>query len=102
MQERRTAPRFHANLNVRWESLRTQGYGSVCDLSTTGCFVLTGGEVVPRDLIRLELLPTDKPATLWGQVVYQINEMGFAVRFVFGTEKDRQPLTTIIATLNGR
>src|SRR5580765_4285384 len=81
MQERRSAERFRANLKVRWQSLMTQGRGAVCDLSASGCFVLTGGQVTPRELIRLELIEGDEVTTLWGQVAYRVNEMGFALRF---------------------
>src|SRR5262245_44892911 len=98
MQDRRDTPRFRTNLTVRWESLTQQGRGAICDLSSSGCFVLTGGEVTPRELIRLELI-TEKRTTLWGRVVYHISEMGFAVRFVFGNEADKRIVSSLIAAL---
>ena len=97
MQERRTAPRFRSNLSVRWESLRAQGRGSVSDLSSTGCFILTGGEVETRELVRMDLLLRDEVATLWGNVVYAIPEMGFAVRFLFGSENDNEIIARVIS-----
>ncbi len=96
MQERRRAQRFHANVRVRWETLKAQGRGDVCDLSSSGCFVLTGGEVVRGELARLELMLAGDMTTLWGNVVYNINEMGFAVRFVFGSEADEQIVERVI------
>jgi len=96
MQERRRAERFHANVRVRWETLKAQGRGDVCDLSSSGCFVLTGGEVVRGELARLELMLAGDMTTLWGNVVYNINEMGFAVRFVFGSEADEQIIERVI------
>ena len=96
MQERRRAQRFHANVRVRWETLKAQGRGDVCDLSSSGCFVLTGGEVVRGELARLELMLAGDVTTLWGNVVYNINEMGFAVRFVFGSEADEQIIERVI------
>ncbi|HBB95361.1 MAG TPA: hypothetical protein DC054_08210 [Blastocatellia bacterium] len=96
MQERRTSERVRANLNVRWETLKAQGRGSVCDLSSSGCFVLTGGEVTAGELLRMDLISADGIATFWGNVVYGINEMGFAVRFVFGSEADKQAVERII------
>ena len=92
MQERRAAKRVRANINVRWETLKTQGRGSVCDLSSSGCFVLTGGEVVRGELTRMDLSLTDQVITFWGYVVYPVSEMGFAVRFVFGSEADQESL----------
>ena len=96
MQERRTSERFRANLNVRWETLKAQGRGSVCDLSSSGCFVLTGGEVTAGELLRMDLIFSEGIATFWGNVVYAINEMGFAVRFVFGSEADKQAIERVI------
>ena len=96
MQERRTSERFRANLNVRWETLKAQGRGSVCDLSSSGGFVLTGGEVAAGELMRMDLISSDGVATLWGNVVYTINEMGFAVRFVFGSEAAKEIVECVI------
>jgi PilZ domain-containing protein len=83
MQERRSANRLRTDINVRWETLRTQGRGLVCDLSSSGCFVLAGGEVTQGELTRLDLVLSDELLTVWGTVVYTIGEMGFAVRFLF-------------------
>ena len=102
MQERRTAERFRTNLNARWESLRRQGRGSVCDFSATGCFVLTGGEVAPGELIKLELVSGDKVTLVWGHVVYEIAEMGFAIRFAVAHEAEKQSLKRLAAELSGQ
>lgn len=84
MQERRSANRLRTNINVRWETLKTQGRGFVCDLSSSGCFVLAGGDVTRGELARLDLRVSDEMVTVWGTIVYTIGEMGFAVRFIFG------------------
>ena len=84
MQERRSANRLRTDINVRWETLKTQGRGLVCDLSSSGCFILSGGEVTRGELARLDLPVSDEILTVWGTVVYTISEMGFAVRFLFG------------------
>jgi PilZ domain-containing protein len=96
MQERRTAPRLRTNINARWETLKSQGRGSVCDLSSGGCFVLTGGEVAAKDLVRLELTVDDQIVTAWGYVVYHVVEMGFALRFVLQIEDDRRAIEHLI------
>jgi hypothetical protein len=99
MEERRKATRLRANIGVRWETLKTEGRGAVCDLSSSGCFVLTGGEVVPRELTRMDLSLPDEVMTFWGNVVYGVSEMGFAVRFVFGSEADKESLARVINTV---
>ena len=96
MEERRRAHRLRTNIDVRWETLKTQGRGAIADLSASGCFVLTGGEVSPRELARLDLVVSGELTTLWGSVVYAIPEMGFAVRFVFASETDQQSIERVI------
>jgi hypothetical protein len=99
MQERRLAERLRIDLGARWEALRTQGRGAVCDLSSSGCFVLSGGTVKPGELIRLEINFPQETASFWGQVVYTVAEMGFALRFGFASELDKNPLSQLIERL---
>lgn len=99
MQERRAAERLRIDLNARWEALRTEGRGAVCDLSSRGCFVLTSAELKPGELIRLEINFPQEIAALWGQVVYTVAEMGFAMRFAFAVEAEQNSLTKLIEDL---
>ena len=96
MPDRRAAERVRLNLRTRWETLITQGRGTVCDISSTGCFVLSGGEVNPGELIRLEIHFPEDLASLWGEVVYSIAEMGFAIRFKFASKSERRALNKLI------
>ncbi len=100
MQERRAAERLRIDLNARWEALRTQGRGVVSDLSSTGCFVLSGGQVTSGELIRLQIDFPREIGTVWGQVVYSVAEIGFALRFAFRDDADRRVLDGLIETLN--
>ena len=82
MAERRQAERVYVRLDARWEGVLAQCEGHIVDLSTTGCFVLTSDRVKPKELIRVEIqLPTEGWLYLWGEVVYRIEDMGFALRF---------------------
>ena len=99
MQERRAAERLRIDLNARWEALRTEGRGAVCDLSSRGCFVLTSAEVKSGELIRLEVNFPEEIVTLWGQVVYSVAEIGFALRFSFAAESDKDTLNRSIEGL---
>src|SRR5713226_8094901 len=96
MQERRTAERIRINLKARWEGLFSQGRGAVCDLSPTGCFVLTGGEVTTGELVRLEMHFPGRIDLVWGQVVYAVAEMGFALRFAFNSEGEMRELASLV------
>lgn len=100
MQERRAAERLRIDLNARWEALRTQGRGAVSDLSALGCFVLTSAEVRSGELIRLEINFPRETTSLWGQVVYAIAEIGFAMRFAFAADDEQRLLERLIKTLN--
>jgi hypothetical protein len=100
MQERRTAPRFRTSLNVRWETLKTKGRGEVSDISSSGCFILTGGHVQERELVHIEILLLDEVASLWGNVVYTISEMGFAVHFVLESPEDERSLGLVLKHAN--
>ena len=100
MQERREAERLRIDLKVRWEALRTQGRGAVCDLSSLGCFVLTGADVNPGDLIRIEIKFPQEAVWLWGHVVYAVAEIGFALRFTFADDSEKQSLSQLIESLN--
>src|SRR5437660_10040723 len=92
MEDRRTAKRVRLNLRTRWETLTTQGRGMVSDLSSTGCFVLSGGDVNSGELTRLEIHFPEGVTSLWGEVVYSMAEMGFAIRFKFAGEEERRSL----------
>ena len=96
MQERRHAERIELNLPVRWQSLLTQGHGTVCDLSASGCFLLTAGELHAGQLVRSEIDFGNHLVVAWGQVVYQIAEMGFALRFIFSEENEARSLRKLI------
>src|SRR6266404_7974416 len=99
MEERRRAQRLRTNINVRWESLKTQGAGQVCDLSATGGFVLSGGEVNQGELLQMRLIFEDEIVGLWGQVIYAVREMGFAVRFIL-TDDDGKDLSALLDRLS--
>jgi PilZ domain len=99
MQERRAAERLRIDLNARWEALRNEGRGAICDLSSLGCFVLTSAEVTAGELIRLDINFPTESAPVWGQVVYAVPEMGFALRFAFSGDSDKAMLKGIIARL---
>jgi PilZ domain len=81
--ERRRAPRVNVNLDVEWEGLLGRRKGTIGDLSVSGCFVLCAGDVLQGELIRITVrLPTLRVIVLAGEVVYPIDEIGFAVKFI--------------------
>ena len=80
--ERRLTERYKVNIRARWEGSRARRDGMVTDISTAGCFVLTEDiGVEKRELVKIELLLPGGVITLWGQVIYKADEIGFGVRF---------------------
>jgi hypothetical protein len=80
--ERRLSQRFKVNIRARWEGPRTRREGTVTDISTAGCFVLTEDMgVEKRELVKIELLLPGGVITLWGAVIYKADQIGFGVRF---------------------
>ncbi len=74
----------------------TQGRGAVSDLSSTGCFVLSGGQVTNGELIQLQIDFPRNVGIVWGRVVYAVADIGFALRFTFGGEDEQRALARLI------
>ena len=77
----------------------TEGRGEICDLSSTGCFVLTGGRIDVGELVRMEIAFGDRVNLVWGEVVYAIAEMGFALRFEFANSEEELALAKAIGSV---
>jgi hypothetical protein len=91
--ERRRAPRAKVNLPARWEGVLSQQHASVTNLSVNGCFVLSGGTVEAKELIRLEItFPDNDQIYPWAEVVEEANEIGFAVRFTAMDDEEQEKL----------
>jgi len=91
--ERRKAPRIRVNLSARWEGALHQESATITNLSTTGCFVLSGGAVQARELIWLQIdLPRAQPVQFWGEVVDAAHEIGFGMKFNSSGDDDQTRL----------
>lgn len=89
-KERRRAPRVNVNLPARWEGDLGQQQANVTSLSKLGCFVLSGGKVLLKELIRLEIVLDEETAIcVWGEVVEAADEIGFALQFTSLEEADQ-------------
>jgi PilZ domain len=80
----------------------------ITDLSTEGCFILTAQrtsanklsrvtQVLKKDAIHVELhLSRDESLKLNGEVVYEVERLGFGVRFLNVTRTDEHQLRAFI------
>jgi hypothetical protein len=100
IDERRKRDRVKTNLDALWEGVMITHKGTVVDISETGCFMLTPDEVKPKELVRVEIvLPNGQTLHLWGEVVYQIPDMGFGVRFTRTDESEHEKLEAFVCKL---
>jgi PilZ domain len=89
--DRRQAPRVHVHIPVIWEGAFERSEATISSLSLNGCFVLSGGRVKPKELVRLEIyLPNDVPVSVWGEVVDEHYEIGFAAKFTSPSDDEDQ------------
>ena len=96
-RERRSAPRVRVKLPARWEGVLSRENATVTDLSRSGCFVLTGGKVEPKELVWLEIQLTDKQkVNFWAEVVNQASEIGFALKFNSSSPEDEAALAGFV------
>ena len=70
-----------------------QKEGTIVDLSINGCFILTAHLVETGELIRLEM---ENSLVLWGEVIYQVEEMGFGLRFNAALDEEGQQVAKLI------
>jgi hypothetical protein len=91
--ERRRFERVKVNIKVRWEGVLEQKEGTIVDLSIGGCFILTAHLVETGELIRLEM---ENSLVVWGEVIYQIEEMGFALKFTAALGEEGQQIAKLI------
>jgi hypothetical protein len=80
--EKRRAVRVRVNLDVLFTDALRQHKGTISDISTTGCFILSAGQATPRQPITVIIqLPSNRTINLKGHVVYNTPEIGFALEF---------------------
>lgn len=85
--ERRAHPRKELTINVEWEDLSGRYPGTLSDLSESGCFVLSSGDVSDGDVIKVFLpLGEGMKVQMIGEVRNHLIEVGFALRFIEPTE----------------
>jgi len=100
--EKRKEQRLDVTLRVRWEGVLAQQDATIANLSTGGCFVLSGGEVTVNELLRLEIFLSDaEPIRLWAEVVDTADEIGFAVRFTSIEGDAQERLANFVAAALG-
>ena len=98
--ERRSAPRLRVKIPARWEGALSREKATITDLSRSGCFVLSGGQVDVKELVWLEIqLPDQRPINFWAEVVNQAPEIGFALKFNSSSPEDEAALAKYLESV---
>ena len=96
-KDRRSAPRARVKLTARWEGVLSRENATVTDISRSGCFLLTGGKVEPKELVWVEIQLTDKQkVNFWAEVVNEASEIGFALKFNSSSPEDEATLAKFL------
>jgi len=100
--ERRRDERVPLLLDVRWEGLAGKHDARISDISLSGCYVESLGQVTVGEVIRFEIqLPTARWMPLRGEVVYHLPTLGFGVKFTSLTTMERNLLAHVIDYARG-
>ena len=101
-RDRRRSDRIQLPLEVRWEGISGRRVARVYDISLSGCYIETLGQVTKGERIRFEVqLPTGRWLPLQGDVVHEQPNMGFGVRLVDAPERDRRMLEQLLEYASG-
>jgi PilZ domain-containing protein len=98
--DRRQHERFALEQNVSGDGSSGHWEGTMSDISSTGCFILSSGDLEDGDRVRIDIpLIAGGTVSLWGDVVNHVYEIGFGVSFVGLTDAQRSYLERYTDTL---
>ncbi len=95
--ERRQHERVRFPLEVRWEGLSGRHSARVYDLSLSGCYIESLGQVQLHERVSFHIQsPTGRWLSLAGEVVHAQPNMGFGIRLTGLSELQREALTGLL------
>lgn len=95
--EKRKHDRIALVMEASWEGSGTKSVARTTDISLTGCFIDTLGQVGVGDILNLRFTPPGGDyIAVEGKVMYQQNGVGFGVRFTRMSDSDRRRLESIL------
>lgn len=99
-KERRQHARYAVRIDVDWENPVGRHRAKVSDVSLTGCFLLSSGEVDDGQIVKLYFpLSNDRKALFWGKIVNHVFDVGFGLKFVAVTDAQQSLLKRLIGNL---
>jgi hypothetical protein len=96
-EEQRQSERIRFPMEARWEGLSGKHVARVYDISLTGCYIETLGQVQLNEQIRFEIQsPTGRWLPLQGRVIHYQPNLGFGVGFITISELQHNALVELI------
>lgn len=81
-EERRNTDRNTVNIDVEWQGAEGRQLGTISDISLEGCFVLSSGDVVDGETVRIFIpLSEGMKVEFSGHIANHVVEIGFGVSF---------------------
>ena len=100
--ERRGDERVRFPLEVRWEGLSGGHTARVYDISLSGCYIETLGDVQTGERVSFEIQsPTGRWLLFEGRVVHHQRNMGFGLRLVNLFDARRDTLSRLLEYARG-
>jgi hypothetical protein len=97
--ERRPSKRVPTSIAVVWEGATGRYEARTIDVSMSGCFIDTIGQVRVGETIMFKLLePSGESIELQGEVVYEHPNIGFGIRFTNVDESTAKRLESLVKT----
>jgi hypothetical protein len=100
-KDRRAVKRLSVNIDVEWENSDGRRPGTLSDISTLGCFVLSSGDVADGENVRIFLpLSGGMKAQFSAVVVNHVFEIGFGARFTDLSDAQKDFLENFVASIH--
>ena len=95
--ERRRDERVGMPLEVLWDGLSGAQAARISDISISGCYIETLGQVAEGEDVSLKVMtPTGRWLNLRGEIMHYYPNMGFGVRFKDLSESERDVLERLV------
>ena len=101
-QDRRRHERHAVRIDVNWENPMGKRQARISDVSVSGCFLLSSGEVDDGQIVKVLFpLSNGRRALFWGKIVNHVFDVGFGLKFVAMTDIQESLLKRLIGKLEG-
>ena len=101
-EERRSVNRYQVEVEVEWQTTGDRQPGSLSDVSLDGCFVLSAGDVVDGEPVRIFIpLADGMKVEFTGRITNHVVEIGFGARFNKISVAQRNLLASLVQAAGG-